>query len=275
MSLRNSILSLAAAVLLAASCGLILEDRTDCPCWLTLQLRDDCSSLAPDARVRLSVDGQALAQENMTRSGTQVIAREYTVPKGIVRVCVWAGAEGEPVGGTVIPFTKNEAIDTLWAYSRLVDCSEETVVDTVGLNRYFTDVTIVPDGGTWAAMNVGRIEIRTSVGGFDLESLCTVPGDWGQIRDVASAGASGIRFTVPRMSYEEEFTLVFYELEGGGLDGGELEVWDLQKMLISSNYSWSKDDLDDVIVHHSGTDAGIGLEIAPWTPGSVYDWHSE
>jgi hypothetical protein len=186
-----------------------------------------------------------------------------------------AGAEGEPVGGTVIPFSKNEDIDTLWAYSRLVDCSEETVVDTVGLNRYFTDVTIVPDGGTWAAMNVGRIEIRTSVGGFDLESLCTVPGDWGQIRDVASAGASGIRFTVPRMSYEEEFTLVFYELEGGGLDGGELEVWDLQEMLISSNYSWSKDDLDDVIVHRSGTDAGIGLEIAPWTPGSVYDWHSE
>ncbi len=254
--------------ILAAGCGLVKEDRTDCPCWLTL-LMQDAFRPARVATVHLEASAADSFEENITR-GDSGDERGYTVSRRLVRVCVWSQLRSEAVDGTSLSFTSGEPIDTVWAYSNLVDCRYESAVDTVRMHRHFARVTVLPEDGTWTGMDVGHLAVSASVGGFDLSSLLPTPGGWSLSQTVPSSGAPGVTFIVPRMSYDDSFTLTVH-----GPDGAETDVWDLQSVLSLADYSWTKADLDDVTIRLSRTHGEAFAQIEPWKAGSVYEWTSD
>ena len=256
-------------LLLAVSCGAIKEDRTECPCWLRLLMKD---AFRPTriATVHLKASASDSFEEGVTKGDTNGNEREYTVSRRMVRVCVWSQMGAGAVDGTTMTFTKGQPVDTVWAHSNLVDCRFESAVDTVHMHKQFARVTLLPDADTWAEMNVGRLEIETTVGGFDLESLLPLKGDWGVGRDIARDEAEGITFIVPRMTFDDTFALTVYDT-----GGEQTDEWDLQAVLTGVNYSWTKTDLDDVTVQLSRTHGEVYAEVEPWQNGRVYDWSSE
>ena len=270
---RNPLVALlplfTAILLLAASCDVVKEDRTDCPCWLKLLMQD---AFRPTriATVHLEASAGDSFEEGVTKGDSDNDEREYTVSRRMVRVCVWSQMRAGAVDGTTMTFTRGQAVDTVWAYSNLVDCRYESAVDTVHMHKQFARVTVLPEGDTWTGMNVGRLEIATTVGGFDLETLLPLQGDWGESRSVAQHGSENVTFIVPRMTYDDTFTLTVYDRSGG-----EMDEWDLQAVLTGADYSWTKADLDDVTVRLSRTHGEAYAEVEPWKNGRVYDWSSE
>jgi hypothetical protein len=264
-----ALLPLLSIVLLSASCGQIKEDRTDCPCWLKL-ITADAFRPARIATVHLEASAGDSFEENITKEDEGSDEREYSVSRRMVRVCVWSQQRGGAVDGTSIAFTRGQAVDTVWAYSNLVDCRYESAIDTVYMHKQFARVTVLPEGDSWSGMNVGRLDVQTTVGGLDLESLLPLQGDWGESRSVASSGVEKVTFIVPRMTYDDAFTLTVYDR-----GGGEMDEWDLQAVLTGADYSWTKADLDDITIRLSRTHGEVYAEVQPWNNGRVYDWSSE
>ena len=256
---RYSALWLLPALLLVSSCS-VKEDRSPCPCWLSVE-ETDAFRVSDRRSLRIwNADGELLTEELTQPAPSSVL--EYTVPKGTVTVSVCSVlATGREEDGKVL-FVDNLQADTLWAHASAVDCRGESATDTVRMHRQFARVTLRPDRGSWSALDVSRLSVSTSCGGLDLRTLNPLDGSWGMAMGVT--GESETVFFVPRLRPAGRFSLT--------LDiRGDREERDLQAALRQTGYDWEKADLDDITLTFDGNFCVAAVTIEPWTDGTSYD----
>lgn len=247
-------------LLLSVSCS-VKEDRSPCPCWLSV-VSSDAFRVAgrPQLIVRSVEDGTEILRDTLERSAEALI--EYTVPKGRLTVIVRSElSRGREENGQVL-FSEGESADTLWAHASEVDCGGEFTLDTVRMRRQFARVTVRPECGSWRKAGVTGLEVRTSCGGLDLRTLTPVEGSWHTHQQTDED--SGTEFLVPRLSPEGAFSLVI-DL------AGETEERDLQAALRASGYDWSRKDLDDIVVTFDVNLSVIAVSVEPWHAGEKYE----
>ena len=159
--------------------------------------------------------------------------------------------------GTVA-FRHGEQIDTIWSHTAVVDCRNEFARDTAALHRQFAVARLVLKAAP--EEDDGRLySVETSCGGLDLQSSSPTKGGWGM--RLVMDGTFGCVFSVPRMRPEDRFAIRI-----SNPDGGDDEV-DIQAMLRDIGYSWSKRDLDDMVIALDYARGTVDITVLPWEDG--------
>lgn len=202
--------------ILLASCS-VKEDRSDCPCWLTVEA---------DKAVSLSAwFGSHQILDN--HPGGLV---EHTVPRGLVEI---VASHGE------FKVMEGHQMDSLFAQRALVDTDGETAGYTVHLHKNFATVELdfkeEDDGRTdYDLLATG------TVSGADIRTLEPVEGPFICVPKPVLDGR-GYSFRVPRQK-DNSLALALYS------EGKLVETIDLGYLIAKSGFDWKSESLGDVSI---------------------------
>ena len=255
---RCNIAGMALTLLLAVSCS-FKEERTGCPCWLTMEL-SDVKRVSDKASIELLEDGEIIYSDMVSGKDIENGQFERTVLKGIVRTSVCSGAAR--VSSSKAFFNKGNMVDTIWAHTAEVDCTGETAVDVVRMHRQFARVTL-RFLDRESAQGIDALSVSTDCGGLDLMTLSPLPGDWGMALELSDGGTAG--FFVPRLRQDGRLVLTVTSA------GKEKDEIDLQRLLEDAGYRWDREDLDDVTIGLDFNLGVVGIRIDQWKEGQKYE----
>ena len=300
---------LMAGILLLSSCS-VKEDRSGCPCWMTVDLSDVAESRWKSPEVQSNIEHQDVTKSPESRSNVaeNVLVRlrgnsdedevdysyqvtesvrvdaevlEYEVPRGSVGVFVIkmpdrVGQDGI-VGydGDEIRIPVGEQMDSLYGYFRMFYTRCESVLCDVELHKEFCTVsfTLGEDGYS----SPYRIEVWGNVAGVSAWDLMPVQGEF-RYEHILKNGVYQVR--VPRQ-VDISLELVMLEIPGQvGYDGeragddGERVVVDrlpLGEYIARSGYDWTAEDLADVNVALDLEMQQVMITVSGWDGVVVMD----
>lgn len=210
--------------LFLASC--IKEDRSSCPCVLTISTEKTADSSTVFS-VYLS-RGEEIFADSLDAGKVY----EKAVPRGLLYVTVSSGDDGtfEPGKGIVIPFGSNCPPVFLW--SRPVKAEGETVSRSAVLLKSHCRVRmrLVPAGGAVSFV------IHGGIAGFDLDGN-PLEGPFECVPHRTDDGF--LEFILPR---QKDNSLLMDVSSGGVL----LRTFALGEILARAGYSWKDKDLKDI-----------------------------
>ena len=294
-----------AGMLLLSSCS-VKEDRSGCPCWMTVDLSDVAESRwkspevqscteyqeitkSPESRqhiaesVLLRLRGNSDEDEvdysyQVTEEVRAAGALEYEVPRGSVGVSVIempdrVGHDGI-VGydGDEIRIPVGEQMDSLYGYFRMFYTRCESVLCDVELHKEFCTVsfTLGDDG----YVSPYDLEVWGNVAGVSAWDLMPLEGDF---RFAPSPEDGVYRVRVPRQ-LDASLELVMLEMpDQAGHDGGadnERVVVDrlpLGEYIARSGYDWAAEDLADVHIALDMEKQQVMITVSDWDGVVVMD----
>ena len=205
-------------VMLAALCSCsVKEDRSDCPCWLTVE-----------AEKSISISGW-FGQTNLFRDHAGGFV-ERTVPRGTVDITGVHGSLVAPVG---------HQLDSLFAAHVSVNTVAEFRHTKVALRKNFATVELdfkdEDDGRTEY-----ELEVTGTVCGADARTLEPKEGHFRCIPE-PQAAKRGYAFRVPRQK-DESLRLILSR------EGTVRETIDLGRIIVKNGFDWTKEDLGDITV---------------------------
>ena len=200
--------------ILLASCS-VKEDRSDCPCWLTV-----------DAENTISVSAWFGSHQLLDNHSGGFV--DHTVPRGMVELTAHKGAFTVEVG---------HQMDSLFAQRSVLNTNAETAGHTVHLNKNFATVELdfkqKDDGRTGYDLLV-----TGTVNGADIRTLEPAEGPFSCVPELNSKGR-GYAFRVPRQKDESLKVILSSE-------GNPVETIDLGHLIAKSGFDWTKESLGDV-----------------------------
>lgn len=238
-----------AVMLLLSSCS-VKEDRSGCPCWMTVDLSDVAESVVLSLRGNSDEDAvdyeYQMTEEVRADAGTL----EYEVPRGSVGVSAVA-FEGD--FSTSLRSARNdilqsgndkneiripvgEQMDRLYGFFKMYHTRCESVKCDVELHKEFCTVSVtLGDDGYVSPYD---IEVWSNVAGVSAWDLMPLDGDFRYV-PVPEDGVYRVR--VPRQ-VDNSLELVMLEAS---------EIVDrlpLGEYIARSGYDWAAEDLADVSV---------------------------
>lgn len=259
MGMRAAIMFMVPCLTAIVSCS-IKEDRTDCPCWLTVNL-ENTSLEHPDMThkdVTIAMWSPDLIRRERVTVADYGEERPYerSVPKGLVSLSAYAGRTKMVTQARKLIVSKGSQCDSIYAYSNLVDCTEEYASDDAVLHKEFATLLITmacnPD-----EQNSFGIRVRGNVNGFDTVDMSPLPGDF----EFMSFGDGDLnnRFAV-RVPRQQDSSL---KLDVLGWEGVENTI-DIGRYIEECGYSWDAPDLDDIRIDIEHASIIGQLQILPW-----------
>ena len=282
-----------AGILLLSSCS-VKEDRSGCPCWMTVDLskvaesrwksterqskteyQDVTKSL--DSRqhiaesVVLRLRGNSDEDEvdyafKMTETvNTEVCALEYEVPRGAVGVSVIGmpyrvGHDGiAGYDGDEIRIPVGEQMDSLYGFFRMFYTRCESVLCDVELHKEFCTVsfTLGDDG----YISPYDLEVWGNVAGVSPWDLMPLEGDF---RFAPSQEDGVYRVRVPRQ-VDNSLELVMLE------DSEIVDRLPLGEYITRSGYDWAAEDLADVHIALDMEKQQVMITVSGWDGVVVMD----
>lgn len=245
--------SLFLALIVAAGCS-VKEDRTDCPCYLTLDWTEvDCWKMmdAGHSSVRWSVTarGGIWHQEGELPLETLEPFTELQVPKDSVTVTAACGAEIDPLVGVVAD--ENGTFPRLYYHSGIVDASSAMASDTILLHREHAELflyvkNIMQPGASYT--------VRGNIVGCDL-SGAPVPGSFSSSVKVDGRGLGSV--VLPRQADSSLWLDVSY--------AGELvRSLAIGEYIIASGYDWTAENLEDIVMEIDYYQTKVVVSIEQW-----------
>lgn len=219
---RVALLLLIVCLCCWASCSLIKEDRTACPCALTVDIFD-----LPAYPVRLSLCGEDFYQEWEVARDTSFMVR---VPKGSVQLTAVAGAPLPRTGPVAIPY--GFECPPLYAHSEEVPTPDDEARVQVQLHKHFCSLSLTVDGPPgWGEPY--WTQIRGAVGA--VEPVGTPEEGVFQCRL-----DSGDTIRLPRQAPEAELWMDLTTPDG------TVRAFALGNYMLEAGYDWTAPDLDDL-----------------------------
>ena len=298
-----------AGILLLSSCS-VKEDRSGCPCWMTVDLSDVAESRWKSPKVQSRTEHQEVTKSPESRQhiAESVVLRlrgnsdedevdysyqvtesvrvdaevlEYEVPRGsggvsVIKMPDRVGHDGI-VGydGDEIRIPVGEQMDSLYGYFRMFYTRCESVLCDVELHKEFCTVsfTLGEDGYT----SPYDIEVWGNVAGVSAWDLMPVLGEF-RYAPMQENGVYQVR--VPRQ-VDNSLELVMLEIpDQVGYDGeragddGERVVVDrlpLGEYIARSGYDWTAEDLADVNVALDLEMQQVMITVSGWDGVVVMD----
>ena len=236
-------------VLLCLCSCTVLEDRSSCPCTLSLV------PLSFSGRVYIMLDApDGFLREECVE---ELDGESFRVPRQMLRCCVVQGAEPGPEGSWLIP--QGEDCPEIRVHRSRIDARRAAVTDTVMLHKYFCvmDICIDPSGPG----GVGRVQVRSSTAGYDRYG--------GSLRGVfchspSQLGGGSFRLRLPRqLSSDLELEVEFIS--------GSRALFPLGVYLDSMGYDWSAEDLEDVSIGIDSRSSTVSIITSAWKKTLSFD----
>ena len=285
-------------MLFLSSCS-VKEDRSGCPCWMTVEMPGqagyDGEKVGQDGRspvgagddrcvvlrLRGNSDEDAVDYEYQVTEAVRVDvgALEYEVPRGSVGVSAVAfgyeipgraGYDGKSAGydGDEIRVPVGEQMDSLYGFFKMYHTRCESVLCDVELHKEFCTVsfTLGEDGYS----SPYRIEVWGNVAGVSVWDLMPVLGEF-RYAPMQENGVYQVR--VPRQ-VDNSLELVMLEIpDQVGYDGERVVVdrLPLGEYIARSGYDWTAEDLDDVNVALDLEMQQVMITVSGWDGVVVMD----
>ena len=215
------------------SCS-VKEDRSDCPCYLEVDLS---YARAESVQLRGWTSREVFSDAIPAKSFKAF--HEYMVPRGQVRVTAIGNTFELVPQGYALTIEEGHQMDSLFACSDLVDTQGEIARNEVLLRKNFATIGIdfkdEDDGRT-----AYDLLVSGTVFGVDIRTLEPVDGRFRCEPDPVEEGR-GYSFRVPRQKDESLKLTLSYA-------GKPLEVIDLGYLIARSGFDWNSADLGDVSI---------------------------
>ena len=272
-----------AGMLLLSSCS-VKEDRSGCPCWMTVEMpdmvghdggqvdNDDCVVL----RLRGNSDEDEVDYSYQVTESVRVDAEvlEYEVPRGSVGVSViempdrvgYDGIVGHDGDEVRIPV--GEQMDSLYGYFRMFYTRCESVLCDVELHKKFCTVSFTL--GDEGYVSPYDLEVWGNVAGVSAWDLMPLEGDF---RFAPSPEDGVYRVRVPRQ-LDASLELVMLEMPDQAGHDGERAVVDrlpLGEYIARSGYDWTAEDLADVHIALDMEKQQVMITVSDWDGVVVMD----
>ena len=255
MAKTKTLIILAAALLGAASCS-IKEDRTPCPCWLSIDF-SRCSQKT--VTVSAWTDSELFNDRIAVQDYPDAESYEKTVPKGYVSTSVISGEREMKRSGAHLTIPLGHDADSIYAHAASVECLGEFAKDTAELHKQFARVFMnveVPQGHAYPY----TFSAVSDVCGMDMRDLSPVDGE----------------FKVDLQLDKDNicmFCLLRQKEDGGSLrlliqDRGEIiETIPLAQWIEKMGYSWIRKDLEDIYIGVDYAKAEVSISVNGWDDG--------
>ena len=272
-----------AGMLLLSSCS-VKEDRSGCPCWMTVEMpdmvghdggqvdNDDCVVL----RLRGNSDEDEVDYSYQVTESVRVDAEvlEYEVPRGSVGVSViempdrvgYDGIVGHDGDEVRIPV--GEQMDSLYGYFRMFYTRCESVLCDVELHKEFCTVSFTL--GDEGYVSPYDLEVWGNVAGVSAWDLMPLEGDF---RFAPSPEDGVYRVRVPRQ-LDASLELVMLEMPDQAGHDGERAVVDrlpLGEYIARSGYDWTAENLEDVHIALDMKKQQVMITVSGWDGVVVMD----
>ena len=244
-----------AALLSLAACS-IKEDRTPCPCWLSI---DFTGVSQKNVNVAAWGDGELFSERIAVKDYLEPESYEKTVPKGYVYTSVVSGERDMVRSGSRLVIPLGHDADSIYAHAASVECLGEFARDTARLHKQFARIFVsveIPQGHDYPY----TFSACSDVSGMDMRDLSPVDGEF---RYDLTIGEDDIgMFCVPRQN-----------VDGSGLrllihDKGEaIETLPLAEWIDRMGYNWLKKDLDDIYIGVDYARAEVSITVQGWDEG--------
>ena len=272
-----------AGMLLLSSCS-VKEDRSGCPCWMTVEMpdmvghdggqvdNDDCVVL----RLRGNSDEDEVDYSYQVTESVRVDAEvlEYEVPRGSVGVSVIEMPDRVGYDGIVgydgdeIRIPVGEQMDSLYGYFRMFYTRCESVLCDVELHKEFCTVSFTL--GDEGYVSPYDLEVWGNVAGVSAWDLMPLEGDF---RFAPSPEDGVYRVRVPRQ-LDASLELVMLEMPDQVGHDGERAVVDrlpLGEYIARSGYDWAAEDLADVHIALDMEKQQVMITVSDWDGVVVMD----
>ena len=257
--IRFKSLLLPALFALLASCS-IKEDRSGCPCLLTVDL-----SLILDAGItpttwwdkglhialfELSTGADTHSSYPYEETLDEYV---YRVAKGDDGVSGIVGLDECILSGREVRCPEGCQSDPLYVSGKTVSCEGEEARTVLEMNKQFTMVEI-----TGLASFDYRMEVTAGSSGLDILTRKALEG---RFRYPLVCGEDGVaRFRLPRQGTDDVLVLM-YDREDGHLDN----AFPLGRYLTEIGYDWDAVSLADVSVHVDSVTISVSITVEGWT----------
>ena len=245
------------AMLSLEACS-VKEDRSDCPCWLEVDIRD-CHRYADELCLRWHPQDGKVSAENIALGPWQdVVGKE--MPRGFVRYCAYSGVSSSRLSGEDLIIPEGCACDSLYLYSAIVDTSEETAEDVVRMHKEYAVISIVFSYGSGMEAEGSRVELSGDWRGVSLNDGTPVRGTFRC--EASRSGGNLWSVNVPRQG-DSSLRMTVHT-------GDVHESLLLGEYLEQAGYDWTEANLRDVRLEIDWSSWTLSLEIEPWQAGIVY-----
>lgn len=254
-AMKRSYNFLVALSLLLSSCS-VKEQRSDCPCWMQIDL-STCSHFTDRVSLKGWTDASAVFGVQVLREDF-VPDHEEMVPRTMVHYCAVSRLDTQKNSGMSVIIPEGEQSDRLYAYRADVPAFGESAYDKVSLHKQYAAVAVKIDAGG----DDYSVVVKGGWSGLDLTTLRPVAGNF--------------RFT-PESNEEKVW---YFRLPRQGDDSVIMEItrkdgysvpFDLGGLIRRSGYDWKAEDLDDIMLGVDYAAQDITIEVIAWEKGLIYD----
>ncbi|MBO5808286.1 MAG: hypothetical protein J6R15_02935 [Bacteroidales bacterium] len=231
----------------------VKEDRSVCPCVLSLDFVSSDNDAEPVGLVIATSDG--IIWEDVVEAGRQN-GYQVSVPRADIHVRAWTGAKDmASESGITIPV--GEECPEVYMHDSDLAAQGERMHETVTLRKNHCILTLLVEGGGMSS----DLRIRGNVAGYD-DLGFPLPGIFSVLLDGIYEG--GYKAVLPR---QKDASLMLEIDEGAG----SVKAFALGQYMAASGYDWDAPDLDDVTVILDYALTELRLVISGWESVYRYD----
>lgn len=237
-----------AAIAAVPACS-IKEDRSSCPCMLTVDF--------PEAAAKVMMNcwnqERRIIDDVLELDGEKCI-RKYHVPKGSCTVSAIEGYEGLEVSGEVLLIPEGKQMSCLYACASDVATDGETAEYKVDFKKNYVKVNLCFSGSETGLCPYDLL-VRSNVAGLEMRTLAPVIGTFTCTPEISEA--KGYQFIIPRQLDE---TLLIDLMQGA-------EIYDtiiLGRIIASTGYDWTAEELADIDLVIDLSKREISITVSGW-----------
>lgn len=258
----------AACVLCAAllvSCS-VKEDRTECPCFLTLDLAGVESASLMDAGVDSLVVTICAEEEFYAKEAFRLRdnVQEYSaaVPKSKVNVLVACGGGDHRFGPSGVHIPEGSECPVLYMHAETFIADAGDMRRTVSLHRNYCMLSVSMKTSFGARPRPYRIFLEGNVSGYLMDGT----PEEGVFNCFSSPSSDGLcRLRIPR---QLDGSL---RLEIDFLDSGEVRTFPVGEYILESGYDWTAPDLKDISLEMDFSRSSLTFTISKWKKTLSYE----
>ncbi len=259
MTLRSTILLLLTASIISCS---IKEERSECPCRLTIDLSDASEVFGP-ASVYIWERTKLLCSETIPITGRSA-SFVKDVTKCRLEVSAIQGLTDSRIVGRNVIIPYGHDADRLMVYGNEILCDKEQIIEKATLVKNWTTLTIEYSNQEGKEYPYDFI-VTGDIQGFDIYSTTPVAGKFQCKAKKLSTWHTGTSVDLPRQFANGEGL----ELTLLSKKTGKEEIkYNLSDIINQTGFRWDSTNLNDIRIYINYAGLMAGIKITDWENGA-------
>lgn len=244
----SPILLFSVTIVAVASCS-IKEDRSGCPCVLTVSLQETTENVV----VSGWNDENKIIYDILKPDGKECSIK-YRVPRDRCKISAIIGYEDLVLSDDVLLIPEGSQMSCLYACASVIDTDSETAVYKVNFKKNHVKVNLSFRNSD-TELCPYDIQVRGTVAGIEMKTLSPVRGNF--VCTSETNDGKGYEFVIPRQ-IDESLSI---DLMRGN---EKYDTIALGRIIASAGYDWTADELADIDLVIDLPRGEISITVSGW-----------